>query len=210
MRRDGRSSGRSAIDTALDPGRFISYNANFDFVRALEHAEEQIRRLVPTEPGRAVVLYKTFLAGCHEKAEEIDDSSGSSRPGTRGPSMRTEQRRKTGFMSGVEHLVAGLGPSDRPSFLERAKARREREAATARGKHLEGLAGRESKQWSEVDTLVATKQPKSDDQAIRLLVDLRDLDTRGKGGDFRPRIEALRQAQARRPSFIERLKKAGL
>ena len=90
------------------------------------------------------------------------------------------------------------------------KARREREAAIAREKHLDGLVGRESKLWSEVDTLAATKQPKSYDQAIKLLVDLRDLDARGKGGDFRLRLEALRQAQARKPSFIERLKKAGL
>lgn len=65
------------IETALDPERFISYNASFDFVRDLEHVEEQIQRLIPTEPSRAVVLYETFLAGCYQKAEEIDDSSGS-------------------------------------------------------------------------------------------------------------------------------------
>ena len=59
-------------------------------------------------------------------------------------------------------------------------------------------------------TLVASKQPKGYDQALRLLVDLRDLDARGKSGEFRLRIEALRQAHARKPSFIERLKKAGL
>ena len=65
------------IETALDPERFISYNASFDFVRDLEHVEEQIQRLISTEPSRAVVLYETFLAGCYQKAEEIDDSSGS-------------------------------------------------------------------------------------------------------------------------------------
>ena len=45
---------------------------------------------------------------------------------------------------------------------------------------------------------------------MKLLVDLRDLDARGKGVDFRLRIKALRQAQTRKPSFIERLRKAGL
>src|SRR2546427_87313 len=29
------------------------------------------------DPGRAVSLYETFLAGCYEKAEELDDSSGN-------------------------------------------------------------------------------------------------------------------------------------
>jgi hypothetical protein len=90
------------------------------------------------------------------------------------------------------------------------KASRGREAAIAREKHLDSIIGREPKLWAEVDTLIATKQPKSYDQALKLLVDLQDLDARGKGGDFRQRMEALRHAHARKPSFIERLRKAGL
>jgi predicted GIY-YIG superfamily endonuclease len=90
------------------------------------------------------------------------------------------------------------------------KARRDREAAIAREKHLDSLAGRESKLWGEVDALVASKQPKSYDQAVAILVDLRDLAARGRAGDFGIRIEALREAQARKPSFIDRLTKAGL
>lgn len=65
------------IESALAPGRFISYNANYDFVSDLEAAEKHIASLVPTSPELAVSLYETFLAGCNEKAEEIDDSSGS-------------------------------------------------------------------------------------------------------------------------------------
>jgi hypothetical protein len=57
---------------------------------------------------------------------------------------------------------------------------------------------------------VATKQPKNYDQAVKILVDLRDLAARGKSGDFGLRIETLRQAQAKKPSFIERLRKTGL
>jgi hypothetical protein len=90
------------------------------------------------------------------------------------------------------------------------KARCEREAAIAREKHLDGLVGREPKLWTKVDSLVATKQPKNYDQAVKILVDLRDLAARGKGGDFGLRIEALRQAQGKKPSFIDRLRKAGL
>ena len=90
------------------------------------------------------------------------------------------------------------------------KARREREAAIVREKHLDSLVGREAKLWTEVDDLIATKQPKNYDQGVKLLVDLRDLAARGKGSDFGLRIEALRQAQAKKLSFIERLRKAGL
>jgi len=90
------------------------------------------------------------------------------------------------------------------------KVRREREAAIARGKHLDSLIGREAKLWTEIEGLVVTKQPKNYDQAVKILVDLRDLAARGKGGDFGLRIEAFRQSHAKKPSFIERLRKAGL
>ena len=37
--------------------------------------------------------------------------------------IRTDHRRKIGFMAGFEEVVAGGGPSTKPSFIERAKAR---------------------------------------------------------------------------------------
>jgi hypothetical protein len=192
----------SNIETALAPGRYVSHNANYDFVRGLEFVEQQLQGLIPTESIPAIALYETFLAGCYEKAEGIDDSSASlgqfvddlsrgwiiSRQAAgadpdetatrllpdlaarlwRAQGMRivnarksksydaalanfesvercfercferagltTEwektvsqvrgaHHRKTGFMSGFERLVAGSGPSDAPSFLQRAKAR---------------------------------------------------------------------------------------
>jgi hypothetical protein len=33
--------------------------------------------LIRGNPARVIVLYETFLAGCYEKAEELEDSSGS-------------------------------------------------------------------------------------------------------------------------------------
>ena len=67
----------AAIETALQPGRFIAYGAGWDFVSSLEGVAAQLERLVRADPGRAVSLYETFLAGCYEKAEELDDSSGN-------------------------------------------------------------------------------------------------------------------------------------
>lgn len=90
------------------------------------------------------------------------------------------------------------------------QARRDRKEAATREKHLDSLVGRENKLWGEVDALVATKLPKSYDQAVGILVDLRDLATRGKDGTFTLRIEAFREAHARKPTFIQRLAKAGL
>ena len=114
-----------------------------------------------------------------------------------------------------ELLQAGEAYRDERARIEaekwaEEKTRREREAAIAREKHLDSLVGREQKLWAEVDILVATKQPKKYDQAVKLLVDLRDLASRGKGSGFARRLDALREAHARKPSLIERLTKAGM
>ncbi|MBF8287504.1 MAG: hypothetical protein HW381_612, partial [Candidatus Rokubacteria bacterium] len=67
----------AAIEAALQPGRFIAYRAGWGFVSSLEEVAGQIEKLVRTDPERVGGLYETFLAGCYEKAEELDDSSGS-------------------------------------------------------------------------------------------------------------------------------------
>lgn len=91
-----------------------------------------------------------------------------------------------------------------------ARERREKEAAEARNQHLDSLVDHENRLWSEVENLVATSKAAGYDQAVHILIDLRDLDRRCAGGDFRRRIEALRQANGRRSAFISRLLKAGL
>jgi tetratricopeptide (TPR) repeat protein len=67
----------TAIELALQPGRFIPYAASSSFVDGLEEIETRIGRLVGAFPAPAVALYETFIAGCYEKAEEIDDSGGN-------------------------------------------------------------------------------------------------------------------------------------
>jgi hypothetical protein len=90
------------------------------------------------------------------------------------------------------------------------KERRDRAVARARAKHLDQLAGKEPALWEKVEHLVATKLPKSYDQMLGLLVDLRDLAARKDAAVFRRRIEAFRTAHARKPTLISRLDKAGL
>ena len=65
------------IELSLDPGEFIHYSECFSFVSDLEEVVETIDKLIATDPARAAALYESFLAGCHAKAEELDDSSGS-------------------------------------------------------------------------------------------------------------------------------------
>lgn len=65
------------IEFALQPGVFIGYSEGFPFVTKLQEVAAKIQKLVATEPGRAVGLYETFLAGCQAKADELDGSDGS-------------------------------------------------------------------------------------------------------------------------------------
>lgn len=136
--------------------------------------------------------------------------------------MRREREgdRGTGDATGKRRTVAELLRAGEQTAEERRRAaaekaarereQRERAAARARAKHLDQLAGTEHVLWENVASLVATKHPKSYDQAVALLMDLRDLAERQGGGDFGRRVEALRTTHARKPTFIDRLHKAGL
>jgi hypothetical protein len=64
------------IERALHPGEFITYRAGLSLVSGLEDVSSTIAGLIDTDPGRAAALYETFLFGCHEKAGDLDDSSG--------------------------------------------------------------------------------------------------------------------------------------
>ena len=80
MKRTHRGKGdpmERRIEQALEPGEFIHDRSCFSFVSGLEQVAKQVKGLIAAKPARAVELCEAFLAGCHAKAEELDDSSGS-------------------------------------------------------------------------------------------------------------------------------------
>jgi predicted nucleic acid-binding Zn-ribbon protein len=92
----------------------------------------------------------------------------------------------------------------------KVRARREREQAAARDRHLSMLAQRQADAWRRVEALVV-KRPGDYDAAVTLLLDLREIGEReGRRGEVTERIRALREVHAKKPSFLARLKKAGL
>jgi hypothetical protein len=89
------------------------------------------------------------------------------------------------------------------------RARREAEAAAKREQYLDELTGRQEETWTRVETLIGTKLPKSYDEAVSLLADLRDVSMRDKMlRSFETRVRALCDRHAKKPSLIERLRKA--
>jgi len=85
-------------------------------------------------------------------------------------------------------------------------ARQEKEVAIARGKYLNGLAGRENEIWEKIDALILTKTPKAYDEAIRHLIDLKDLATKNNTASlFKSKLMAIRENHRRKSSFINRI-----
>lgn len=95
------------------------------------------------------------------------------------------------------------------------RARREREAAEARAQaraqYLDQLAGREEATWQKVEMLIQTKQPNKYDEAVKLLVDLRDLAPRcNQEAAFQTALRKLRDTHAAKPSLLRRFSETGL
>jgi len=127
-----------AIEDAIKPGDFIGYNEGWSFISGLEKVKEQIDGVANKQPLQAVDLIETFIAVCYEKAEEIDDSSGSfgmlveelfcswvnaRQKGKCDPRETVNHARKYSFIPGFKQVVAGKGPSTEQSIIERAKMR---------------------------------------------------------------------------------------
>ena len=91
------------------------------------------------------------------------------------------------------------------------KAHREREAAIEREKYLNDLDSQQDDIWKKIDSLILTKKPKDYDEAVKLLVDLRDLGKKNKAtGEFKARLLEIRNKNYRKPSLISRIDSAGL
>ena len=61
---------------SLVPDAGLEEGTSADNRRVVAVAAE-IGKIAATEPQRGVALYEAFLAGCHAKADELDDSSNS-------------------------------------------------------------------------------------------------------------------------------------
>jgi len=102
---------------------------------------------------------------------------------------------------------------ERQAAKQKAKAlaKEKKQRAIARKKYLEILAAREDSIWKKVATLIDSKQPAKYDEAIKLLVDLRDLNKAdGKQSVFNAKLQKIRERHHRKPTFLDRLKRKGL
>ncbi|MFJ8916055.1 hypothetical protein [Amycolatopsis sp. NPDC102389] len=163
---------------------------------ALRPAAEKDRFLVRVAQGEAVRV----------RTELLRRFRGDTVPAALAPGRRT-----------VADLLdnAACRRTDRERHLaaQRAEeeARQEEARSRARERRLDRLEEEGDAAWSRVDALIATRKPAEYDAAVILLTDLQALAERGDRDDrFVSRVSALRQAHGRKPSFIERLDRAGI
>ena len=128
-----------------------------------------------------------------------------------------ELKKQLHAMEPCPQSFAGPGRSI-DELLKRAdaieSARKRREEREARRKHeaeMKDLADRETATWQQVDSLVALKQTKSYDDAIRLLAKLAQLaEFRGSQEDYRLRVNDLCERYKRLSGFRLRVQRANL
>lgn len=126
------------------------------------------------------------------------------------PPPSAERRLVAEMLTASEaHAVVRLRQEAEQEAAE--QARREQAEAAARASYLATLAGREEALWNQVDALVQVARTKEYDQALQILVDLRDLSERDEQGEaFADRLDALREKYPTRRGLHDRLARAGL
>ena len=71
MTRRRRDPIESAIESALQPGHFISWDQERAFVAGLEAVGSDIAALADNDPVLAARLYEAFIAACYLKSDEM-------------------------------------------------------------------------------------------------------------------------------------------
>jgi hypothetical protein len=127
------------------------------------------------------------------------------------PKRREAARRTVGDLIERAEELREVHARETARRADAERRRREAAATASRAKHLDALAGRQPEAWNDVERLVASKKPRSYDEAVTMLGDLRDLALHiGDGPSFYGRLAVVRERHARKPSFIARLDTAGL
>jgi hypothetical protein len=134
------------------------------------------------------------------------------------PQVGRDLRRRLIELAGIDkpaapprsHSVAALAQAAK-GYEEAERRREEAAAERQRIQELKELSGRAETTWTWVERLIEQKQAKPYDEAVALLVKLRDVATwENRLPEFEKRFSALAGRYTSRPSLMERLRRAGL
>jgi hypothetical protein len=150
-----------------------------------------LERVIAEDPAVAIELQRLIADGDDVPAETAPRTVGSL---LRAAEAATDRRRRVEMAQ-----------------VEKDRKRRKEAALLARTAYLENLALHERAAWMKIERFLSTRQPANYDQAVLLLVDLREVaTTTGRETEFRQQLETLCVAHHRKPSLLAKLQRAGL
>ncbi len=188
---------RSGPRAATDP----STDALKKWIRSLAVAKKdelllRIAQCDESNPRRSLMRsFKKATQGCHTTRNDED-----------APARRTVAEIAGAWQQRVRE--------QQRRAAEQAAKERERRAqadAQARKERLENIASRAPAVWKEVAAWIAKRTPKGYDCAVELLADLKDAAAlANRSAEFDRRFHDLCGCHAGKPSFMRRLRDAGL
>jgi hypothetical protein len=186
----------AVISVPLDPGKGREELAAW--IRGLPETEKDNLLLTAVlESGER--LRNDLLHRFHRENQPLARSENARQPRTVGDLLSAARAREEEKAQRLEARRA----------IEMARKKAEAEAERAR--YLDQLAKHEEATWDQVTAHIQKRQPKAYDQAIRLLIDLRDLAIRqGLETPFKAKIVRLRATHIAKTSFLDRLTNAAL
>lgn len=147
---------------------------------------EFLRKLLRGEPNLDIQL-----------AKRLREAAGE-RKGAK--ALETPERRSVGDL-----LAAAAAET------KRRKEKKHRKAEQERIRRLEELSQKQSEVWREIHALIEKKQSKTLDEAVKLIIEMRDVaNFLGESDKFKKRMEEMGQQYRGRPGLMYRLRDAGL
>jgi hypothetical protein len=177
----------------------------------LQVAAERSAQLVPTASGDDLGQAIAQIPPEEKDAFLLRLAQGE-------PHLSLALNRRLGALRGVPQPDPAGGRYTVGQLFAAAEAARERsqeelaaQAEARRIAELEALARRGDTPWDEVDALIRRSQAKAYDEAVRLLVKLKELAVyQGQEVVFQARMAEISDQYQRRYSLIERFRKAKL
>ena len=124
---------------------------------------------------------------------------------------KTETRRRTiGELLSATDALLEEKRREKAERRAREKVENDRKDTELRAKQLDFLARRQPETWKSVEELIGRKTSASYNEAVGLLVDLRNLSQRsGTEAAFKDRVRELRERHGNKPSLRKRLDAKG-
>lgn len=160
-----------------------------------------VQKLPAADKNDYLVRFLAEEGDLHLRAEMSRRFREASAPSASQTTPKTDRRTIAQLLAARDAVI-----EKRQQKATRQQARLDRQKTQSRARYLDNLALREPSTWQEVESLIESRQQSSYDQAVSLLVDLRELANRsGRSDEFEAQARDLRKQHAQKSSLIRRL-----